>query len=41
MGVIGGIAFLIGITPLGVWTLANPLLALAMALLLGKEYDRS
>jgi len=30
-GLIGGIVFLIGITPLGVWTLANPLLALAMA----------
>src|SRR5215216_878090 len=40
-GLIGGIVFLIGITPVGVWTLANPLLALAMALLLGKEHDRS
>jgi hypothetical protein len=30
-GLIGGIGILIGITPLGVWTLANPLLALAMA----------
>jgi hypothetical protein len=30
-GLIGGIVFLIGITPVGVWTLANPLLALAMA----------
>src|SRR5215213_10946525 len=40
-GLIGGIVFLIGITPLGVWTLANPILALAMALLLRKEYDKS
>ena len=40
-GLIGGIAFLIGITPLGVWTLANPIMALALALLLRKEYDRS
>ena len=30
-GLIGGIGILIGITPFGVWTLANPLLALAMA----------
>src|ERR687897_643578 len=40
-GLIGGIVFLIAITPLGTWTLANPLLALAVALLLTKEYDRS
>src|SRR5918995_73752 len=40
-GLIGGIVFLIGTTPLGTWTLANPLLALAVALLLRKEYDRS
>lgn len=40
-GLIGGIVFLIGITPLGVWTLANPVMALALALLLRKEYDRS
>jgi hypothetical protein len=40
-GLIGSIVFLIGITPLGVWTLANPILALAMALLLGKDYDKS
>ena len=36
-----GIVFLVGITPLGVWTLANPILAVAMALVLRKEYDRS
>ena len=40
-GLVGGIVFLIGITPLGVWTLANPVMALALALLLSKEYDRS
>lgn len=40
-GLIGGIVFLIGITPLGVWTLANPLLAAAMALLLRRNYERS
>jgi hypothetical protein len=40
-GLIGGIVFLLAITPLGVWTLANPLLALALALLVRKEYDRS
>jgi hypothetical protein len=40
-GLIGGIVFLIGITPLGVWTLANPIMALALALLLRREYDRS
>jgi hypothetical protein len=38
-GLIGGIVFLIGITPLGVWTLANPIMALAV--LQRKEYDRS
>ena len=40
-GLIGGIVFLIGTTPLGVWTLANPVLALALAVLLGREYGRS
>ena len=40
-GLIGGIVFLIGITPLGVWTLANPVMAAAMAYLLTKEYHRS
>jgi hypothetical protein len=41
LGLLGGIVFLIGITPLGVWTLANPILAVAMALALRKEYDKS
>jgi hypothetical protein len=40
-GLIGGIVFLIGITPLGVWTLANPILALTLTYLLTREYDRS
>jgi len=40
-GLIGGIVFLIAITLLGTWTLANPILALALAYLLTKEYDRS
>ncbi len=40
-GLFGGIIFLLGITPLGVWTLANPIMALALALLLRREYDRS
>src|SRR5829696_4441293 len=40
-GLIGGIVFLIGITPLGVWTLANPVMSAAMAYLLTKEYHRS
>jgi hypothetical protein len=40
-GLIGGIVFLVAITPLGVWTLGNPILALALAVLLRKEYTRS
>ena len=40
-GLTGGIVFLIGITPLGTWTLGNPIMALALAYLLTKEYDRS
>jgi hypothetical protein len=40
-GLIGGIVFLIGITPLGIWTLANPILALALVFLLRRDYDRS
>ena len=40
-GLLGGIAFLLAITPLGVWTLANPILAVALAYLLTKEYERS
>jgi hypothetical protein len=40
-GLIGGICFLLAITPLGVWTLGNPILAVALAYLLTKDYGRS
>lgn len=40
-GLWGGALFLLGITPLGVWTLANPLLALALAVLLRERYSVS
>jgi hypothetical protein len=40
-GLIGGICFLVTITPLGVWTIGNPIMALALAYLLTKEYRRS
>lgn len=40
-GLIGGIVFLLGITPLGVWTLVNPVLALALVVLLRRQYVRS
>lgn len=40
-GLIGGIVFLIAITLLGVWTLANPIMAVALALLLRREYEKS
>jgi len=40
-GLTGGIVFLIAITPLGIWTLGNPIMALALAYLLTKEYDRT
>jgi hypothetical protein len=40
-GVIGGIAHLLAITPLGVWTLPNVVMVLALAALLRREYDRS
>ena len=40
-GFIGGIVFLIGITPLNTWTLINPILAAAMVILLRRDYDRS
>jgi len=41
LGLIGGILFLIGITPLGVETLANPVMAVALAYLLTKEFDQT
>jgi hypothetical protein len=41
LGLIGGILFLLGITPLGVETLPNPVLVVALASLLTKEFDQS
>ncbi len=40
-GLVGAIAFLLAITPLGPWTLANPLLALGLAALLRGPHDVS
>jgi hypothetical protein len=40
-GFIGGIVFLLAITPLGVWRLVNPIMAVTIAYLLTKGYDRS
>jgi len=40
-GLIGGICFLLATTPLGVWTLGNPILAVALAYLLTKDYSSS
>lgn len=40
-GLADAIAFLILITPLGVWTLPNPLMAIGLARLLAKEFPRS
>ncbi|WP_426228454.1 hypothetical protein [Pseudarthrobacter sp. DSP2-3-2b1] len=41
LGLAGAIAFLIVITPLGIWTLPNPVLAGGLAWLLKEEYPRS
>ncbi|MEB8325993.1 hypothetical protein NGF75_08330 [Dietzia kunjamensis] len=41
LGRIGGIVFLLGITPVGLWTLPNPNLALGMGCLLTRPPDRS
>lgn len=41
LGLIGAIVFLLVITPLGVWTLPNPLMAAGLARLLTKEYPRA
>ena len=41
LGLLGAIIFLIVITPLGIWTLPNPVLALGLAWLLTKEYPKS
>lgn len=41
LGLLGAIAFLIVITPLGVWTLPNLVLAASLAWLLTKDYPQS
>lgn len=41
LGLAGAIVFLIVITPLGIWTLPNPVLAGGLAWLLKEEYPRS
>ena len=41
LGLLGAIIFLIIITPLGVWTLPNPLFAAGLALLLKTEHPRN
>ena len=41
VGLIGAILFLIVITPLGVWTLPNPVFAAGLAWLLTKDYPKS
>jgi hypothetical protein len=38
LGLIGAIVFLIAITPLGIWTLPNPIFAAGLAWLLKQEY---
>jgi hypothetical protein len=40
LGLTGGILFLIVITPLGVWTLPNPVLAAGLAWLMTKDYPK-
>lgn len=41
LGLVGAIVFLVVITPLGIWTLPNPVFAAGLAWLLRKEYPRS
>ena len=41
LGLLGAIIFLIFITPLGIWTLPNPVLASGLAWLLTKEHPRN
>ena len=41
LGLLGGILFVLAITPLGIETLSNPLLTVAMGLLLRRRYDQS
>jgi hypothetical protein len=41
VGLVGGIVFLLLITPLGVWTLPNPIMAFGLGYLATKPLDRS
>lgn len=41
LGLAGAILFLIVVTPLGIWTLPNPVFAAGLAWLLTKEYPRN
>lgn len=41
LGLLCAIAFLLVITPLGVWTLPNPVMAVGLARLLPREFPRS
>lgn len=41
LGLVGAIIFLIVVTPLGIWTLPNPVLAAGLAWLLTKEHPRN
>jgi hypothetical protein len=40
LDLLGAITFLLVITPLGVWTLPNPLMALGLARLLTRDFPR-
>lgn len=41
IGLVGAVIFLLVVTPLGIWTLPNPVFAAGLAWLLKKEYPRS
>ncbi|WP_235010518.1 hypothetical protein [Arthrobacter sp. SLBN-112] len=41
LGLLGAIIFLILITPLGIWTLPNPIFAAGLVLLLRQDYPRN
>lgn len=41
LGLLGAIIFLIIITPLGIWTLPNPIFAAGLVLLLRQDYPRN
>jgi hypothetical protein len=41
LGLAGGVAFLLLITPVGLWTLPNPIMAAGLAFLMSKRFERS